>query len=277
MRKAIFKVLWSPWRAFERTTFPELGLDEEVFVVLGFPRSGTSFVARLLCSAGISFGDPSQFRPADWRNPEGFFEYVSMNWIDRALMREGGNTSQHAFSENGGIRAQGFWSRIKRFFTRFRMLRALQHIRTTGKRWAFKEFPASFYFWAPYVSSAKIIAVYRDPIETAYSESKSFGRVSFAQYIDEWTRAHEELLYHVGTRNSVVVALKDFAVLESRTRILPKLASFIGGDVSALEKCFQGQDRFQKTKADVEKLHSVFPLPERTKKVLAALDAVKLA
>lgn len=272
----ILIALWAPWRAVERRMFPIPNQDEEVFVVLGFPRSGTSLIAKLLAASGISFGDVSQFRPADWRNPEGFFEYASMNRIDMALMRQGDNISQHSFSSDGRIRAKRFLARIQRIFTRLMMLRVLNNIRSHSTRWAFKEFPAPFYFWAPYVSKAKIVAVYRDPIETSYSESKSFGRMSFVQYLDEWTRAHEELLYHLGTRKSVLISLSDLSAPESCSRVVTALATFIGGDVKHLEKGISGGDRFNKTKDAVQRLVQMYPLPLRTKEVLAALERIKI-
>ena len=277
MKTLLTSTLWYPWRSFERSLTQKKQNNEEVFVVLGFPRSGTSLVARLVSAAGISFGNPNRFRPADWRNPEGFFEYRDMNYIDRSLMKQAGNVSQHAFFNEGGIRARNTWYRLMRFFTRIRMVRVLRDIRSTGARWAFKEFPASFYFWSPYVPHARLIGVYRHPIEVAFSESRSFGRRSFLQYLEEWTRAHEELLYHLGTRPSILISLSDMARAETRTPVLRKLAVFVEGDASALEKTFSGKERFEKTKDALETFKQTYPLPARTQEVLAALDHMKLS
>lgn len=245
---------------------------DDVYVVLGFPRSGTSLLASLVSAAGISFGDSHFFKKADWRNPKGFYEYRAMNVIDEALMHQSGNDSPLAFSEGGRIRVRGLWSRVRRLITRIQMVRVLGLIKGRSKRWAFKQFPATFYFWAPYVPQAKIVAIYRDPIESAHSLSQSFGRYSFAQYIDLWTSAHEELLYHAATRESLLLSLASFSDQGERDLSLRALASFVKSDVQTLEKAISGAERFEKTKFAVEELRDTYPLPIRTQEVLRSLS-----
>lgn len=266
-------LVWPLWHRAVTAHLRAMGNDE-IYIVLGFPRSGTSIVSTLVHAAGISFGDSSQFKRADWRNPKGFFEYRAMNVIDEALMKQSNNESPLAFSQGGRVRVRGVWARMRRFFTRLQMVRVLQAIKGTSRRWAFKQFPATFYFWAEYVPQAKIIAVYRDPIESAYSLSKSFGRYSFVQYIDLWTSAHEELLYLLTTRKSVLLSLASLADSGERDSSLRALAGFVGSDIATFEKALVGGERFEKTKGAVTHLRDMYPLPERTQRVLHALEKV---
>jgi hypothetical protein len=265
--------VWPLWRRVLSANLSNMKKDD-IVVILGFPRSGTSIVSTLVHAAGFSFGDPRLFKKADWRNPNGFYEYRAMNVIDESLMAQSGNDSPLAFSQGGRIRARTLWGRVRRFFTRIRMVRVLSSIKGSSHRWAFKQFPASFYFWAEYVPQAKIIAVYRDPIESAYSLSKSFGRYSFTQYIDLWTSAHEELLYLLTNRKSIVLSLTALGDSHERDQTLRALATFVGSDVATLEKALLGGERFEKTREAVERLRDTYPLPERTQAVLRSLSAL---
>lgn len=266
-------VVWPLWHRAVSASLKDMKNDD-VFVVLGFPRSGTSIISTLVHAAGVSFGEARHFKKADWRNPRGFYEYSDMNRIDEALMEQSGNDSPLAFSQSGRIRTRTLWGRVRRFTTRLRMVRVLASIRGSSRRWAFKQFPATFYFWADYVPQAKIVAVYRDPIESAYSLSKSFGRYSFAQYIDLWTSAHEELLYLLTTRKSVLMSLSALADGDEREKSLGVLATFVGADVETLKKAMSGEERFLKTKGAVADLQNTYPLPARTQAVLRSLEDI---
>lgn len=274
--KSLLTALTDPWWRFWALLVRRMRPDEKkpCFVVLGFPRSGTSLVSRLLAGAGISFGDQGRWKRSDWRNPKGFYEYADAIRLDEKLARQSGFTSPYLMGENATLRVQGTVNRIRRLFARMTMMRILRDISASGNAWAIKQFPATFYFWEPYLAHTKIIAVYRDPLENAYSVHKSFRRATFRQALRQWTESNKELLYHVTTKQSMLVKLEDLTDPTTRATILPKLVEFLGqGSVAELSKMIEPFTA--ESKAHIERLCE-YPLGQDTQDVYAALERLKV-
>ncbi len=271
MLRTLKPILWVPWRMIERLLLSAVDGDKGV-VIMGYPRSGTSLLSRIVHELGYSFGDTRRMRTPDWKNPEGFFEQVRVNRIDVALMQQGGNRSVQHFSLNGGMRPQSLIAKMARLFTRVRMLFVIKQLKANSSRWAIKLFPAPYYFWREYVSSAKIVAIYRDPLASAYSSSRVFGRMSFRDYIDDWTKANEELLYHIGTKDSFLMSVESLAEPGVQKSVLQQLRLFLQTPDTVALPTILHSSAFASTHAEVQRLHELYPLPKRTEEVWRALE-----
>lgn len=273
LKDIILFPFWRLWARFERGTKI---LDEKPhFVVLGFPRSGTSLVSRILASAGIGFGNENKFKRADRRNPKGFFEYADAIRLDEKLIKQSGFSFPYGFDDNASLRAQGMFNRFRRLLTRRKMISILCDIAGSGDRWAIKEFPLTFYFWEPYMPHTKIIGVYRDPIANAHSVHKSFRRHTFRQAIEQWTKANKELIYHLSTKESILIKLEDLSDKNKKEAILKQLVSFLGtGSVKTMLEIVGAVSHNEKSVAG--KVSQIYPLNQETKDVLAALENLKI-
>lgn len=266
------KMLWKLWGRIEK--YYKISADQQAFAVLGFPRSGTSLVSRLIEKCGISFGDPRAWKAADWRNPSGFYEYTAMLKIDERLAKQCGFQSPYGINDNATIRAQGWWQRFLRLVTRIRMMALLKSISRHGKRWAFKEFPLTFYFWKDYIPNIKIIAVFRDPRANADSVVRTFKRHTFRQVLAQWTAANKELIYHLAKHDSILIQLEDLADPSLRKIILQKLVAFTGnGSVTELETIIASSA--QEIKQRKMPLIEDYPLSPETEALFAALKRIK--
>ena len=264
---------WWVWKKMNL----KYGIDRsnECYVVLGFPRSGTSLVSRLVNHCGVSFGNSNKFKPSDWRNPKGFYEYSEIIKLDEKLVSQAGLTSPHKFDNDISLRAKGILNRIRRIFTRRRMILVLNEISSPGKKWGFKEFPSTFYFWETYVPQCKVVAVYRDPLSNAYSARRTFKRYTYRQIIEQWTASNKELLYHISTKDSIVIKLEDLTDKEKQKNILKKLTEFIGsGSVDELEKLIE--PFVSDSVKYVDDLKMNYPLNDDTKMVLDILNCIKI-
>lgn len=265
--------LWRIWAVLSRGM--RVNKAQPCFVVLGFPRSGTSLVSRLLAGAGISFGDETQWKHSDWRNPKGFYEYADAIRLDEKLAQQSNFTSPYAMGGTAGLRAQGAVNRFRRLHARFAMMRILRSMSSGGGAWAMKQFPTTFYFWEPYLAHAKIVAVYRDPLENAYSVHKSFRRATFRQALRQWTEANKELVYHVTTKESMLIKLEDITDPAARAKILPRLIAFLGqGSTEELSKMIEPFTA--ESKMHIERLKE-YPLDQDTKEVYATLERLKVS
>lgn len=276
--KSLLTALTDPWWRFWALLVRRMRPDEKkpCFVVLGFPRSGTSLVSRLLAGAGISFGDQGKWKRSDWRNPKGFYEYADAIRLDEKLARQSGFVSPYMMGETAGLRAQGTLNRLRRLFSRIRMMRILRDISgSTEGAWAIKQFPTTFYFWEPYLTHGKIVAVYRDPLENAYSVHKSFRRATFRQALRQWTESNKELLYHVTTKPSMLIKLEDLTDSQTRTHVLNTLVAFLGqGSVAELSKMVEPFTA--ESKMYIERLRE-YPLDQDTRDVYDALERLKVS
>ncbi|MFZ2886915.1 MAG: sulfotransferase [Minisyncoccia bacterium] len=240
MKRHISRYGWTAWRAlFERG----MRIDaSRAIIVLGFPRSGTSAVSRLVHAAGVSFGDMNRMRPSDHRNPEGFLERRDVNGVDASLLWEAGHKSALAYDMTHELRAYGFFNRVRRLFTRRRMLRVLSDLSRTQGLWGMKSFPLQFHIWNQYLPKARIVAVYRDPVTNAASLVETFKRVTFTQALNEWTNHNQELLYHLSRHEHVLVSQEALQNSETRRAEVEKIVGFLGcGDVDALSAMMENK------------------------------------
>lgn len=218
------RYFWRLWGAVEKANKID---DSRAVVVLGFPRSGTSIVSRLVQACGVNFGDNFSMRPADSRNPGGYLEHVVVNRIDNALMREAGHQSTLAYDATRELRARGFVQRAMRLMTRRKMLRVLSRLSSSNTTWGIKLFPVPFHIWREYMPKVRIIGVYRNPVANADSLVRTFKRQTLSQALQLWAEHNRELLYHLSRHQSILVnqdALSD----DRREQEVARIAAFLG-------------------------------------------------
>lgn len=274
IRRALALPFWRLWSLLERHYRMTSDRQKRGFIVLGFPRSGTSLVSRLVHACGVSFGDQKKFKPADRRNPKGFYEYAESIRLDEKLSKQAGFGSPYSFDDTTNIRAKGWMNKIRRTASRMKMLRILKDISASGETWAIKEFPSTLYFWEPYVKNAKVIGVFRHPLSNAYSVRTAFGRHTFRQIVEQWTAANKELIYHLSTKESMLIQLEDLMDEGKKDAILKKLVAFIGGgDVATLRRAIE--PFVSESSKHMRALEDHYPLDIETLQVLEALQKMK--
>ena len=274
IRQLFLKPLWKVFGLFE--SYYDVSKNEQAFVVLGFPRSGTSLMSRILNFAGISFGDVRKFRKADSRNPKGFYERITINRIDKRLIKESGQQNPFCLHRDTRIRARGVMNKTTRVITRLRMMRQLKDIKSVSEKWGFKEIPTSFYYWSRYVPNAKVVAIFRHPLANAHSVHSTFEQDTFRQLIDLWTCANEELLYHVATHKSLVIQLEDLSDHKKRESIINAICNFVDvADKRQLHEAIEQEFRSD-TMMVSDVLKESYPLPRRTQEIFDSLGHLKI-
>ncbi|HWM24530.1 MAG TPA: glycoside hydrolase family 99-like domain-containing protein [Chthoniobacterales bacterium] len=153
-------------------------------IVAGMHRSGTSLVASILSSLGVSLGD--HLLAADRDNQRGYFEDVDFLALNRELL------SAATSSEDGGHPDWGWTeseSLDRNAFVSFReRASALIEARTganQGRRWGWKDprTAVALDFWDSIVPDARFVFVYRHPWEVADSMQR-LGAAAFLRRPD---------------------------------------------------------------------------------------------
>lgn len=240
-----------------------------LYVVCGFPRSGTSLIGQLLAEAGVYFGDPKDLMAEDARNPRGYFEHKKILNLSRKFLREAGITDE--LIVNTSLRSKGL-GRVSRLFTRRAMLGVIDAlIRGAGTHpVGMKLFPLQVHIWRAYLPQAKCILIYRHPRAVASSFLSAWpgGFYTDAQLMELWARHNQDALSLLSRfPESVVVKYEDLLDSTLRPGLVRALGERIALPLSvgvidgALNRSTGQSDSF--VSADAQK-------------VLDALDAARL-
>lgn len=124
-------------------------------IVTGMHRSGTSFAASLLQSAGVCMGD--RLMPAAPDNPAGFFEDLDFVEFHREVLAEHG---LHPDGWDGAVAEESRRTLVDR-------ARALVSSRPTPGRWGFKDPRAVLFLpiWNEVFPEARFVFLFRAPWE----------------------------------------------------------------------------------------------------------------
>ena len=118
--------------------------------------------------------------------------------------------------------------------------------------------------------NARIVAVYREPHATAESIHRTFKRFTFLQALQWWTRGNTELLFHISQAESILIKFEDLSDPQKQRAVLEKIATFCGGDMSALEAVLNAERSSQKPQRHSE-FHEI-PVSPDTEKIYRALE-----
>lgn len=190
-------------------------------VVAGFHRSGTSLATEILSRAGLFIGD--ELIGANPSNPYGHFEDHEIVRFHDQMLGDAGQTWHVDTSFTPVVRPER-WARMASIVDR----RRARH-----RRWGFKDPRVCFYVgaWKYLVPELRVLVVYRDPRESAWSlerrHARDLHRRSGPAELHRlfWTRPDHALRMWV-THNR---ALIDFArAHREHTLVLPHAAIMRG-------------------------------------------------
>lgn len=176
------------------------GAPAATLCVAGMHRSGTSMVARLLDSCGVSLGPADDLNDADTYNPEGYFEdksFVKLN--EDILSRFGGGW------DDPPELAAGWESSPELDPFRARAAELIEGVRRGVWGWKDPRSSLTLPFWRRLIPDLKVVVCLRNPLEVARSqftrgdfEGTSELRVWLTYYgqILSATRPAERLVTH---------------------------------------------------------------------------------
>lgn len=234
-------------------------------------------VSLLVKECGVYFGEEEDLKPADPRNPSGFFEHQRFFELSRALLRQAGHADENFIYPGYDFRARGVLAKLKRIITRFRMLIFLKSFGAGKEKIGFKMFPPFFYFWKSYLPRPKIIGVFRDPVASAHSlvQYHAGGRYTFEQALSFWNHANRDLIYHLSVNEGILIKYEELFDPAKQEVILKTLSSLVGGGDTSVLKNLIDTDLNRAGKA-VENLKNIYPLNNKIRKTLEALNKLKV-
>ncbi len=211
---------------------------EQPVLIAGMHRSGTSALAGMMRSLGVWFGPDENLLPPAPDNPLGFFEHREIVALNVELLRTLGRTS-----DDPHLPFPPVWhtqSSLSQLIERACsiLLRDL-----CGRPvWAWKD-PRNcltLSFWLHLVPNAKVILIYRDPLEVAASLQRR-GRYTLEWGLYLWAAYHWSFV--TSLRASVspcVVSYHDLlhAPKETTWRVLQFIGGFSLGVEDAPRDCF---------------------------------------
>jgi hypothetical protein len=167
-------------------------------IILGSGRSGTSMVAGALAAGGYFMGE--QLYPPRDSNPKGFFEGPQINGINEALL-------EPVVPPEQGLRYGQRWLAQLDSWRDIRLTGELERaIRVMVERepYCFKDprFSYTLPVWQPYLRSAVLLCVFREPGITAESIVKECAEVAYLSTVrmtleralDIWTAIYRSVL-----------------------------------------------------------------------------------
>src|SRR5258708_1207080 len=176
-------------------------------IILGFHRSGTSMLTRLLNLCGLYLGDQTALIPPSTNdNPEGYWEHQSaLDLNDQLLAILGGSWQvPPAFPPQWETRAElrALVPLAKRIFADY------------PEPWGWKD-PRTMItlrFWLALFPEAQIVFLLRNPLETARSLStgKPSRDLTFDQAINLWLTYHQEMLREVSTSQLIITHYESY-------------------------------------------------------------------
>jgi hypothetical protein len=199
--------------------------DSSAVCILGFPRSGTSLVARLCNLLGVDLGPEADLLPqANADNPHGYWEPLWVNDLNDELLDQlGGTWWKPLYAEEG-------WERRPELAEVADRARRLINDRLAGAPlWGWKDprTALTLPFWRELVPTARYVLCVRNPVDAIASLQR---RPEPTQPIDEWGQLWLEYLgrslRETADRPLHVVFYED--LFERPDQTLDSLATFLG-------------------------------------------------
>lgn len=247
----------------------------EVFVVMGFQRSGTSLLANIVNTCGVFFGKKSELKKPLITNPDGFFEHEEISNLSWEYLKEAGYHDNINYDVN--LHPKNLWRRIKRLVTVKNMHNVLYDLSFGQEKWGIKNFPIFYYLWKDYLPKHKIIAIYRNPYVSTHSFLNIFwpSKFTYEYGLLLWTQAQKDLIYHISQTDSILIQYEDLIDDNKNSSIIQKLIEFIGADNPEDIKKIIKTSLNRKTK-EVSFLVENYPLHKDTIEILKILDKIKI-
>ena len=190
-------------------------------VITGMHRSGTSLLAEILVRAGVHFGPPEQWLPADVSNPRGYFEDRRVVDLDDRLLR----ASKGTWDEPPPLSPD--WLEKREVHALAGEAAAwIESVATTGP-WGWKDPRASLVlpFWRRVVPGLRCVLCVRDPVEVGRSLGKR-NRMAARKAAFLWLHYLTEAVQGVGDAHFAVFFYED--LLEDPDTDVRRLLRFCG-------------------------------------------------
>ena len=166
----------------------DLTTKQPILLITGMHRSGTSFVAGLLQSAGLDIG--KNLLEANYSNPKGFFENTDFLDFHRSVLSSLGIEPKGWIVPDEIIVPDEYVSKAKQL---------IKHNASAVKPWGWKEPRTTIFlnFWSNLLPNAKFLFIYRSPWEVIDSLYRRGDRPfydvpEFA--LEIWTAYNQKIL-----------------------------------------------------------------------------------
>lgn len=209
----------------------------EVFIIMGFQRSGTSLLASIVNACGVFFGEKSELKQSSVTNPDGFFEHRQVSSLSWSYLKEAGYQDNINYDVN--LHPKTLWQKIRRLITVRNMHSVLYHLSTKQKIWSVKNFPLFYYLWKDYLPKHKIIGIYRNSYVSTHSFLNIFwpSKFTYEHALSLWAQSQRDMIYHLSQTENLLIQYEDLIDETKNTHIIQKLVAFIGnGDPENIQK-----------------------------------------
>jgi hypothetical protein len=197
--------------------------------VAGMHRSGTSMVARLLGTLGMSLGLEKHLVAPQKDNPEGYFENGSMALFNDSLLAALGggwdSPPEPDFSVLGQDSLEWFRARAKL------LTAAIASTKSSSNVWGWKDPRNSLTlpFWHEVLPEMKVVVVVRDPGDVAYSLKQRGGYHTTELGLNLWHTYYERIFSSLAEKKFHVIRYE--SVFEQPDAEIERLGRFIGVDI----------------------------------------------
>ena len=247
----------------------------EVFVIMGFQRSGTSILANIVNACGVFFGEKSELKQPLITNPDGFFEHKQVSSLSWKYLKEAGY--QDNINYDVSLHPKTFWQKIKRLMTVRNIHSVLYRLSTRQEKWGIKNFPFFYYIWKDYLPKHKIIAIYRNPYVATHSFLNIFwpSKFTYEYGLSLWVQAQRDMIYHLSQTESLLIQYEDLIDETKNTHVIQKLIAFIGGgDLENIKKMVKPSlNRMDK---EMSILIDNYPTQIKVNEIVKTLNRIKI-
>lgn len=135
-------------------------------LITGMHRSGTSVIARLLNESGCDLGRPEDLMPAKPDNPDGFWEHLTANEINIAILDAAGVTWDTALGDELGHLSQTDRTRFSSSILQF-----VGEMSADREIWGIKDprLALTLPLWRQLLTQPVVVWCVRDPVEIGLS------------------------------------------------------------------------------------------------------------
>ncbi len=246
----------------------------DVFVIMGFQRSGTSLLASIVSACGINFGEQRELKQPLITNPDGFFEHKKISALSWKYLKEAGYRG--SVDSNVDLHAKTLRQKCRRLITLRKMHTVLYKLSTQKERWGIKNFPIFYYVWKDYLPKHKIIGIYRDPYVATHSFLNIFwpSKFTYEYGLSLWAQAQRDMIYHLSQTESMLVRYEDLIDDTKNHAVIEKIVEFIGGgDVDEIKKMIKPSLNRMDQKISV--LRENYPSNIKVDTILETLNSIK--
>jgi len=250
-------------------------INSDFYIVMGFQRSGTSLLGKIINSCDIYLGDKKDLKKAEITNPNGFYEHSSIYKLSWKYLYQSDYSSSRI--SNIDLHPKNSLQKLQRLFTIKKMHAVLFKLSKKNNRVGIKLFPLFYYLWKEYLPKHKIIAIYRDPYTSVHSYLNVFwpSKTTFEHGLNLWTQAQKDLLYHISQNENLLIKYEDLLDTNKQDEVIEKIIEFVGGgDLNEIKNIIN--EKLDRKSHEAKRIHEYYPRNKEVEKILEQLDKFKV-